>query len=247
MKQLVAIIIKFVGVLILSWIVFMVFSTAAFWATFVIACVVTVLNFWVGDLFLLPRWGNVWASIVNGIMAGIVAWVVFYTTATVPYNYMTWVYVFALVIAVAELFFHMYLFKADVVEKKSDMFHRKNLNYNTETGHELFPYSRRGAEGNLGSSVDRGYAGDSNRYGGTDYNVNDSYYNSHSGKSYVGDTGDSSYSDSYFKSDKSNSDSGSDSDRGNDDAGWSSDKNFTGHHHNKSPNKSGNNKNNKKH
>lgn len=152
MKTLIAIIIKFVGVWAAAWIAFMVFGTARFWTVFVIACVVTAANYLIGDLLVLPKWGNIWASIIDGILAGAAAWAVLYYTP-LAFNFYNGIWIFALIIVVAEFFFHMYLFSAHVVEqKKSSYKFNKNLNYNMESGSELFPYPRRS---NIGANADQ--------------------------------------------------------------------------------------------
>lgn len=173
MKSLVAIIIKFVGVCAVAWVAFMVFGTVAFWTVFTIACAVTVLNYLIGDMWILPKWGNIWASIIDGVVAGAAAWVILYYTPA-AYNFNAWVWTFALIIAVAEFFYHIYLVNADVVEKKrSDYTPKKNLNLNTESGSELFPYSRRvNSEGNSGSFNSR--LKNENNFGDTNYDAGDS-------------------------------------------------------------------------
>ena len=50
-----------------------------------------------------------------------------------------------MIVAVAEFFFHIYLINAHVVEKKKsdfNLYKRDKLNYNTETGGELYPYGK---------------------------------------------------------------------------------------------------------
>ncbi|HWQ79906.1 MAG TPA: DUF2512 family protein [Anaerovoracaceae bacterium] len=175
MKTLIAIIIKFVGVCVAAWIAFMVFGTVAFWTVFLIACAVTVLNYLIGDLWVLPNWGNIWASIIDGILAGGTAWVILYYTP-VTNNYYNWLWVFAVIIAVAEFFFHMYLFNAHVVEKKrsdSALYKKDKLNYNTEHGGELFPYSRRFNSGGS-SDLQSNRLNNENTFGDSGYDASDS-------------------------------------------------------------------------
>jgi hypothetical protein len=176
MKTFVAIIIKFVGVWILAWVAFSVFGTAAFWTVFAIACAVTVFNYLIGDLWILPNWGNVWASIVNGVIAGIAAWAVFYYTPA-AYNYGNWIWIFAVAVAVAEFFYHMYLISAGVVEKKrsdSALYKKDKPNYNTESGSELYPYSRRANTGGNMDSLSGGRFKNENNFGDGNYNADGS-------------------------------------------------------------------------
>lgn len=142
MKTATAIIIKFVVILAAAWISFRLYGTAAFWTVVLIAAAATALNYLVGDLLILPRLGNIISALINGVMAGALAWVIL-MIAPVTYYFMTSVYIFAAIVAVAEFFFHMYLLSAHVVEKKksdADLLRNSKLNYNTETGSELYPY-----------------------------------------------------------------------------------------------------------
>jgi hypothetical protein len=163
MKTTIALIIKFIVTMAAAWISFMVFGTVAFWTVAIIAAVGTVLNYLIGDLLVLPRFGNVIASIVDGILGGALAWLILaYTPVT--YAYMNSVYIFAVIVAAAEFFFHMYLLSAHVIEKKKtdeDFYKKSKISYSTETGSELYPYNSRNADnsGSLGTSgtVNSGY------------------------------------------------------------------------------------------
>lgn len=74
----------------------------------------TILNYVLGDLVVLPRFGNIAASIGDGVLAALTAYVVdlivpaFTTSATS-------LAVFAVLIAVGEYFFHQYLKASDRV------------------------------------------------------------------------------------------------------------------------------------
>jgi hypothetical protein len=68
--------------------------------------------------------------------------------------------IFAIIVAVAEFFFHMYLFSAHIVEKKKtdeDFYKKNKLNYNTETGGEIYPYNRNRTDGSRSETVNSGY------------------------------------------------------------------------------------------
>lgn len=143
MKTAIALIVKFVVTMAVAWIALMMFGTTAFWTTAIIAIAVTVLNYLVGDLLVLTRFGNLAASVLDGILAGAAAWVILYYSPS-AYNYMTSVYIFAVIIAIAEFFFHMYLLSAHVVPKKKsdkDFYMKSRTSYNTETGSEMYPFS----------------------------------------------------------------------------------------------------------
>lgn len=169
MKTTIALIIKFIVTMAAAWISFMIFGQVAFWTVVVIALAGTVLNYLIGDLLILPRFGNVVASILDGILGGVTAWIIL-AFFPVTYTYMTSVYMFALIVAVAEFFFHMYLLSSRTIEKKksdADFYKRSKISYNTETGSELYPYNSRNSDnsGSLGTSgtVNSGYNKSSNQ------------------------------------------------------------------------------------
>jgi uncharacterized membrane protein len=163
MKTTIALIIKFIVTMAAAWIAFMMFGTVAFWTVVIIAFAGTVLNYLIGDLLILPRWGNVIAAIFDGVLGGLTAWMIL-AVAPVTYAFMNSVYIFAIIVAVAEFFFHMYLISSHIVEKKKtdeDFYKKDKLNYNTETGGEIYPYANRNrtdnsSYGNMNSSSDPG-------------------------------------------------------------------------------------------
>jgi hypothetical protein len=167
MKTTIALIIKFIVTMAAAWIAFMMFGTVAFWTVVIIAFAGTVINYLIGDLLILPRWGNVIAAICDGILGGLAAWMIL-AVAPVTYAFMNSVYIFAIIVAVAEFFFHMYLISAHIVEKKKtdeDFYKKDKLNYNTETGGEIYPYANRNRTDNSTSgTVNRGNMQDN--YGG---------------------------------------------------------------------------------
>ena len=140
---------------------FMMFGTATFWTIVIIAASGTILSYLIGDLLILPRYGNIIASIIDGILGGAVAWMIV-SLMPITYYYMTSVYIFAVIVAVAEFFYHMYLLSAHVVEpKKSDsgFYKKQKLNYNTEIGNELYPYASKDnneSSGRMGT-INSGY------------------------------------------------------------------------------------------
>ena len=89
MKTTIALIIKFIVTMAAAWISFMLFGTVAFWTVAIIAIVGTVFNYLIGDLLVLPRFGNVIASIVDGILGGALAWMIlaYYTGYLCLYDF----------------------------------------------------------------------------------------------------------------------------------------------------------------
>lgn len=145
MKTIIALIIKFSVLLAAAWVCFMVIGTAVAWTVLMIAATGTVINYLIGDLFILPRFGNIIASVIDGILGGAIAWMVL-AYLPVTYSYQMTVYLFAIVVSACEFFFHLYLFSAHVVERKKtdeDFYRKQKLNYRTETGGEIYPYISR--------------------------------------------------------------------------------------------------------
>lgn len=80
-----------------------------------VSIVVTAVNYLIGDLVILPSYGNIVASIADGVMAGIVAYLIsllFATFDTTTSALLT----FGVLIAIGEYFFHQYLVKTDEVK-----------------------------------------------------------------------------------------------------------------------------------
>lgn len=159
MKTAIAIVIKFFVTLAAAWLAFMVFGTISVWTVLLIAVIGTAVNYLVGDMMILPRYGNTAASIIDGAMGGVLAWIILLFIPAADYVISTGV-IFAILVAAAEFFFHMYLINAHVVKtKKSDMdLLRKNkLRYNTETGSELNPFGdKEGFDNSVNSSYNLG-------------------------------------------------------------------------------------------
>ncbi|MEL7656987.1 MAG: DUF2512 family protein [Bacillota bacterium] len=148
MKATIAIIIKFVVIWAAAWISFSVFGYVGFYTVLTIAIAATVLNYLIGDLAVLPRLGNVIATILDGLLSAVTAYGILYYSA-VTYYTMTSVLIFAVIVAVAEIFFHMYLVKSNIIKPKNSdiMFRDKKINFNTETGSELYPYTNKNDSG----------------------------------------------------------------------------------------------------
>lgn len=80
-----------------------------------VSILVTAVNYLIGDLVLLPNYGNIAASIGDGVMAGIVAYIVsllFETFDTTAAALIT----FGILIAIGEYLLHQYLTKKEEVE-----------------------------------------------------------------------------------------------------------------------------------
>jgi len=139
MKTITALIIKFILTFGAAWISFLIFGNVGLTFILIIAIAGTILNYLIGDLLILPRFGNIVASISDGILGAITSYAilfayVYYTASSLAY--------FAIIVAILEYFFHMYLVSADIVRRKdSDTTEtgKKKLNYSTEIAKEMHP------------------------------------------------------------------------------------------------------------
>lgn len=146
MKTTIALIIKLFVTFVAAWVAFMVFGTAGLLYAFLIALAGTVLNYLIGDLFILPKFGNLIAAICDGILAAVLSYIIL--AATFTYYTATSLAIFAVMVVVFEVFFHMYLFKADIIRKKTDnVMQNKKLNFSTETAKEMHPSFSKNSEG----------------------------------------------------------------------------------------------------
>lgn len=107
-KNITALIAKLVMTFVAAWIAFGLIENAAFSWLLLTAVLVTAVNYVIGDLYVLPRYRNIVASVGNGIMAAVVALIVHLVfpgvQATLPS-----LILFFFLIAVGEYFFHRYL------------------------------------------------------------------------------------------------------------------------------------------
>lgn len=113
-KTTTALLIKFVMTFILAVIAFSSIADNRMQWPLLVAIFGTALNYLLGDLYILPKYGNIVASAGDGILAALTAYVIdlvvpaFRTT-------LTSLIVFAVLIAVGEYIFHRYLLRSDKV------------------------------------------------------------------------------------------------------------------------------------
>lgn len=108
MNRIRVLLIKFIMTFIVAIVAFS-FLTAnpAGWVLLV-ALIVTVGNYLLGDLYILPAMGNVMASIGDGILGAILAFIVSLATAAFNASFAL-LFVFALLLAAGEYFLRPYL------------------------------------------------------------------------------------------------------------------------------------------
>ncbi|MEW6182883.1 MAG: DUF2512 family protein [Bacillota bacterium] len=81
----------------------------------VVAIIATALNYLVGDLLVLPAFGNIVAAIGDGLMGVITAYVVDLLVPAFRTTLLS-LLIFGVLIALGEYFFHQYLLRSEKVE-----------------------------------------------------------------------------------------------------------------------------------
>ncbi len=106
--------VKFVMTFILSMVAFSFFETNPAGLVLLIALLTTAGNYLVGDLHILPARGNLTASVGNGILGAILAYIVNLAATTFSASFAA-LFIYAILLAVGEYFFHPYLSRTENV------------------------------------------------------------------------------------------------------------------------------------
>lgn len=114
-KTWMALLTKFLMTLVAAYLALTLIGGATFTQVLVIAVIGTALNYLLGDLVILPAGGNITASIVDGLMAAILAYAVIRVWGVTDAVNWWSLAVFFVLVAVFEYFFHNYLKKSDEV------------------------------------------------------------------------------------------------------------------------------------
>ncbi|TCT12894.1 uncharacterized protein DUF2512 [Natranaerovirga pectinivora] len=114
MKTALALIVKFIISFLAVWSTLGFIDNNNLNIITLVAAIITIANYFIGDLLILPNLGNIIASIIDGVMAAIIAYI---TILFVPESFVSLIsgIVLGVLIAVAEYFFHIYIVKADKV------------------------------------------------------------------------------------------------------------------------------------
>ena len=108
-KTAIALIVKFLYTFVFGWLTLsLIDNNSTRWVAMV-ALVATGLNYMFGDLVVLSRFGNILASLTNGLMAVMLAYIFRTFTAHANKTTLGTLVIFALLIAIGEYFFHKYL------------------------------------------------------------------------------------------------------------------------------------------
>lgn len=122
MRTTMTLLYKFITTFIAAWMAFAVIDQNFMSIIVIVALAGTALKYMLGDLFIFPSMGNLLASIIDGILAAVTAYVFDLFSSTFVTS-STGLIIFAALIAVAEYFFHIYLLKNEKVTRNE--FHRE--------------------------------------------------------------------------------------------------------------------------
>lgn len=109
-----ALLAKFGMTLLFAWLTLSFFDGNTFSSVLLFSIAATALNYLVGDLYVLPNFGNMVASIGDGLMAAVFAYIVSLIFAGFRTTFGTLV-LFAILVAIGEYVFHQYLRSTDKV------------------------------------------------------------------------------------------------------------------------------------
>lgn len=113
-KTTTALLVKFVMTFIAAVVAFSFVDGNAWGWVAVVALTGTVLNYLLGDLVVLPKYGNVAASVGDGLLAALTAYVFDLLIPAFDTSFAS-LALFAILVAVAEYFFHDYLRRSEKV------------------------------------------------------------------------------------------------------------------------------------
>ena len=134
-KHVKALLIKFVGSLVLLYIILGLMFEMTFGEVFFLTAVLGILAYLIGDMLTLPRTNNTMATIADFVLTwAIIYW--FYDSMTVADNEFTASLIAAIVVGLFEIFFHRYVASNVLPNDRNDST-TTNLQYQTETADEL--------------------------------------------------------------------------------------------------------------
>lgn len=114
-KTTTALIVKFLLTLVSAYIAFTIIDNNSLGWVLGTSIAATALNYLIGDLMILPKYGNFSASVADGGLAALTAYLAAAMTRGNNVG-MGSLITFFLLIAVAEYFFHNYLLESEKVE-----------------------------------------------------------------------------------------------------------------------------------
>jgi len=131
-----ALIVKFIMCTVFLWIILGLFYGVGFGDIVAIGVILTIVAYLLGDLFILPTFGNIAATIADFVLAFIVIWLLGAALIDVPIPLVTASFISALVIAAGEWFFHRYMDNQVIGDKNRKNRPLKEDNVATEFAEE---------------------------------------------------------------------------------------------------------------
>ena len=109
-----ALLLKFIMTFAAAWVAFGFIDNNTLTSIFIVSLLGTVLNYLLGDLVVLPRLGNIVASLGDGLMGALTAYIYSIIILQFTTSFFS-LLLFAGIVAVLEYFFHKYLLSAKKV------------------------------------------------------------------------------------------------------------------------------------
>ncbi|MFZ5649451.1 MAG: DUF2512 family protein [Bacillota bacterium] len=103
--------IKYAMTFLLAIVSFILTGLSSWGLVFAVSITVATLNYLLGDFYVLPKLGNITASVANGALAGLAAYFVNFFFPAFNASSAA-ILVFAVLIALGEYFFHRYIMKS---------------------------------------------------------------------------------------------------------------------------------------
>ncbi|MTI79561.1 MAG: DUF2512 family protein [Firmicutes bacterium] len=114
MNTISALLVKFVMTFLATWVVFGIILDNPLSYVTLVALLATAVNYILGDLVVLPKFGNLVAASGDGIMGALTAYIVAIISPVFNTSFTT-LALFAVSIGVFEFFFHKYLLREEQV------------------------------------------------------------------------------------------------------------------------------------
>ncbi|MDC3417901.1 YndM family protein [Aquibacillus salsiterrae] len=135
MNHLKAISIKFIVVTIVLYSVLSGFYSASIGNIFVMSLLVTGIAYVIGDLFILPKFGNLIATLADFGLAFFSLWVLTDVMFASDYGIITASIFSAILISSTEAIFHLYM-QSKILDSDDSMYIKDVRKYQTEAGEE---------------------------------------------------------------------------------------------------------------
>lgn len=108
MRTFLGFIFKLIGVFVAAWISYNLIEDNTLLWVFIAALAVSIINYLIGDMLILPRFGNVFAALCDAVLAVVIVWIMDLLSVNFTINWLSTL-VFAILIFIFELFLHKYL------------------------------------------------------------------------------------------------------------------------------------------